>query len=71
MGDGILNDQSFCAIRVSQRHPKADRPAVVLHVKRVPGQANASVKWSITLAMLSKVYENIFGVGASLWPKPG
>ena len=38
MSDGILNDQGFDAIRMSECHPKADRSPVVLHVERVPGQ---------------------------------
>ena len=38
VGDGVLNDQGFDALRVSERHPKADRSAVVLHVKGVLGQ---------------------------------
>jgi hypothetical protein len=33
VGDGILNDEGFDAIRVSERHPKADWSAVILHVK--------------------------------------
>ena len=38
MSDGILNDQGFDAIRVSERHSKADWSAVDLHVKGVHGQ---------------------------------
>ncbi len=38
MGDGVLYDQGLDAIRVSERHSKADRSAVILHVEGVVGQ---------------------------------
>jgi hypothetical protein len=43
VGDGILNDQGFNAIRMGERHP-ADRPAEVLHLQGVLGQLQRSVK---------------------------
>jgi hypothetical protein len=35
VGDGVLNDQRLDALRMGQRHAKADRTAVILQVERV------------------------------------
>src|SRR2546430_1955898 len=35
MCDGVLNNESFYALRMRKCHAKTDRAAVILHVKRV------------------------------------
>src|SRR5262245_24783709 len=39
VGDRILDDESLHPLRVGQCHAKANRPTVVLHVKRVVRQS--------------------------------
>ena len=35
MRDGVLDDKGLDAVRMSERHSKANRAAIVLHIQRV------------------------------------
>ena len=66
--DRVLNDECLDALRMGERHAKADRTAVVLHIKAVLATTQRpSVKPIITFAgSQERVRERGCGFGASL-----
>ncbi len=56
VGDGVLHDQRFDSLRVCQRHAKADRATVVLHVQ---GVARESERFGEMVHGLSEMVEGV------------
>ena len=71
MCDRVLNDQRFDALRMCQGHAKADRPAVVLHVKRVPRQIHRLGELIHHLGDVVEGVGELLGVGAVAVPEAG
>src|SRR5580704_3754006 len=56
MCDGVLNNESFYALRMRERHAKTDRAAVILHVKRVTREPE---RFSEVIHDLGQVIESV------------
>src|SRR5580704_6068318 len=56
MCDGVLNNESFYALRMRKRHAKTDRAAVILHVK---GVARESECFGEVIHDLGQVIESV------------
>ncbi len=62
MRHGVLDDERLDAVRMGEGHAKPHRPAVILHVQRVPREPQGFGKVIHDLGVVIERIRELFGV---------